>query len=387
MLVTRVILKNWRNFCEADVPMRDQTYLIGPNASGKSNFLDVFRFLRDISKPQGGGFQSAVALRGGLSKLRCLHARRDTTVSIEVHLGDNADDVPPQWRYVLAFNFESRGARAHPLILREEVWKHGEMKLSRPDDGDRRDEQRRTQTHLEQIQANGEFREIAEFFCGINYLHLVPQLLKFGESIGGQLLEGDPFGQAFLVRIAKTPEKERSSRLNKILKALVSAIPQFPFNKLEFAQDVAGHPHIKATYKHHRPSGAFQYEDQFSDGTLRLIGILWSMLEDDAVLLLEEPELSLNGEIVRQFPLMLHHVQRAKKTSRQAIISTHSEALLENEGIDARGILILEPEQEGTRIRSVNEAEKRNIQSGLSIAEAILPKVKSCAVQQLSLWS
>lgn len=54
MYISKVILKNWKNFKEVDVPIRDRVFVIGPNASGKSNFLDVFRFLRDISKPGGG---------------------------------------------------------------------------------------------------------------------------------------------------------------------------------------------------------------------------------------------------------------------------------------------------------------------------------------------
>jgi predicted ATPase len=72
MLVQRLILKNWRNFRQADVPLRD--------ATGKSNLLDVFRFLRDVCKAKGGGLQTAVAERGGIAKLRCLHARRDPEV-------------------------------------------------------------------------------------------------------------------------------------------------------------------------------------------------------------------------------------------------------------------------------------------------------------------
>ena len=49
MFVTRLVLKNWRNFRDVNVSLRESTYLLGANASGKSNLLDVFRFLRDIS--------------------------------------------------------------------------------------------------------------------------------------------------------------------------------------------------------------------------------------------------------------------------------------------------------------------------------------------------
>lgn len=49
-------------------------------------------------------------------------------------------------------------------------------------------------------------------------LHLVPQLLKYGEKIGGNRIEDDPFGRGFLERLAKTPEQEL--RLVKIGSAL-----------------------------------------------------------------------------------------------------------------------------------------------------------------------
>ena len=101
MLISRIRLKNWRNFRELDVPLRDVSYLLGPNASGKSNFLDVFRFLRDVSKPRGGGLQTAIADRDGISKLRCLHARRDPEVEMDVELSESADG-PVQWRYLMS---------------------------------------------------------------------------------------------------------------------------------------------------------------------------------------------------------------------------------------------------------------------------------------------
>ena len=76
MLISRLQLQNWRNFKKIEVDLRDRVFVIGPNASGKSNLLDVFRFLRDVAKPKGGGLQRAVEMRGGMTKVRCLLARR-----------------------------------------------------------------------------------------------------------------------------------------------------------------------------------------------------------------------------------------------------------------------------------------------------------------------
>lgn len=381
MQLTRLILKNWRNFREVDVPIHDTTYLLGANASGKSNLLDALRFLRDVGKSQGGGFQKAVVDRGGMSKLRCLHARRDPEVRIEVHLAESLDDLTTEWRYVLAFKPEGKGAQ-RILISEEQVWHDGKCIVRRPDSEDERDAARLTQTHLEQIQANADFREIAEFFGKTTYLHLVPQLLRFGDRIGGHQLEDDPFGQGFLERVARTTPKTRDARLRKIEKALVLAVPQF--KELKFDQDpVNGRPHLKARYGHHRPHAGWQREDQFSDGTLRLLGLLWLLLEGDSLLLLEEPELSLNDAIVVQIPLMLQRAQRESKRRRQVIISTHSESLLSNPGIDARGVLVFEPAHEGSKVRPADEDEISVLKSGLSVAEVILPKTRPEAASKL----
>ncbi|WP_441458828.1 AAA family ATPase [Burkholderia thailandensis] len=384
MVVTHLAIKNWRNFREVSVPLRERTYLLGANASGKSNLLDVFRFLRDISKPQGGGLQKAIHDRGGIQKLRCLHARKDPEVRIEVALAETADDEPV-WRYILGFKHEGKGAH-RTLISTEQVWHKGQRILNRPDDSDKRDAVRLTQTALEQIQANASFRELATFFGEATYLHLVPQLLKYGDKIGGQRLEDDPFGQGFLERIAKTSSKLRDSRLKKIETALALAVPQF--KELRFTTDkINGRPHLEAMYTHYRPNAGWQREEQFSDGTLRLLGLLWVLLEGDSLLLLEEPELSLNDAIVREIPRLLQRVQRdRKRRSRQVLISTHSEALLSNPGIDGRGVLLLEPAQEGTQVRVLNEKEELILKSGLSVAEVVLPKTHPKSAEQLGLW-
>lgn len=306
MMVQKLILKNWRNFRDVDVPLRETTYLLGANATGKSNLLDAFRFLRDLSKPQGGGLQKAVSDRGGVANLRCLHARRTPEVVIDVSLAETSEDAEPTWRYHLAFKTEGKGAQ-RILIAAEKAWRKGNMVLDRPDKHDLSDTARLTQAHLEQIQANGEFRDIADFFSETLYLHLVPQLLKYGDRIGGQRLENDPFGQGFLEGVARTSPRTRDSRLRKIEKALALAVPQF--KQLRYLPDpITGHPHLEALYAHHRPNAGWQREEHFSDGTLRLLGLLWSLLEGNSLLLLEEPELSLNDAIVRQIPLMLQRI-------------------------------------------------------------------------------
>ena len=383
MLLSHIRLKNWRNFRSLDVPLRNVTYVLGPNGSGKSNLLDALRFLRDVSKHQGGGLQAAIAQRDGISKVRCLHARRDPEVEIDIELSHELDQATPTWRYVLAFKPEGKGAQ-RLLVSREQVWKDGVQLLNRPDKNDALDALLLTQTHLEQIQANQQFRELADFLSDITYLHLVPQLLRFGEKIGGQRLADDPFGQGFLERLSKTPERTRTARLRKISAALSLAVPQF--KDLRFAKDDMGRAHLEARYAHHRPNAGWQSEEHFSDGTLRLFGLLWALLEGNSMLLLEEPEISLNDAIVKEIPLIIERLQRDLKTKRQVVLTTHSEALLSNPGIDERGVVLLETGEQGSTGRTIDLYEAQALSTGLSVAEVVLPKTRPSKVSELGLW-
>jgi predicted ATPase len=380
MFISHIILKNWRNFLSVDVELGDRVFIVGPNACGKSNFLDVFRFLRDIAKP-GGGLQTAVKERGGVSKIRCLSARQNLKIEIEVHLSDYSSHQPI-WKYAIGITQQTRGYR-QPILAYERVWKGNEIIVNRPDIEDEKDELRRTQTHLEQISANANFREIAKFFESVLYLHLVPQLLRYPEVFSGPGISEDPFGRSFLERITKTPEKTRKSRLTKIENALRFAVPQL--KHLTHIKDEMGVPHLEAVYEHWRPQAGKQREDQFSDGTLRLIGLLWSLLESDSLLLLEEPELSLNAAIVQKLPSLMYRIQRQKK--RQIILTTHSADLLEDKGIGGEEILLLTPSLEGTKVTTASSIDNVRdlLEGGLSIAEVVLPLTKPSEINQLEI--
>ena len=383
MMIKRLIVKNWRNFRELDVPLRERQFIVGANASGKSNLLDIFRFLRDIVKAEGGGLQKAVKDRGGVSKIRCLAARQDPEIEIEIHLADNADSTET-WRYAIGIKQQPRGYR-QPFLTHERVWKDGKQILDRPDADDAEDQERLTQTFLEQINVNADFREIVLFLRDITYLHLVPQLLRFADSIQGRIVEDDPFGQGFLERIATVPERTRRSRLQKIEQALKIAVPQL--EQLEFIRDeITGRSHLQALYFHWRPNAGLQREDQFSDGTLRLLGLLWSLLESDSVLLLEEPELSLNAGIVSQLAPFISRMQRSRRP--QVFVSTHSDALLTEKGIDGGEVLLLTPAREGTAVKIASDIDEVQtlLEAGFTVGEVVLPRTRPEHAEQLSFF-
>ena len=62
MEFSHVHIKNWKNFRDLSFDVGHRLFIVGPNASGKSNLLDVFRFLGDVVAPGGGWCQWVVAM-------------------------------------------------------------------------------------------------------------------------------------------------------------------------------------------------------------------------------------------------------------------------------------------------------------------------------------
>lgn len=377
MRITSVHLENWRNFTRMDVALQRRAFLVGPNASGKSNLLDVFRFLNDIVSV-GGGFQEAVRKRGGVSKLRSLSARSNPAVVVRVEIG--SDETPAAWAYELRFTQE-KGQRA--VIQREWVTRAGVTIIERPDALDGTDPERLTQTYLEQVNANQQFRDVSEFLATIRYLHIVPQLVREPDRSVGR--SNDPYGGDFLEQVARTNDRTQKAHFRKIGDALKVAVPQLV--ELELWRDnVKGTPHLRGKYEHWRPQGAWQTEEQFSDGTLRLIGLLWSVLDGTGPLLLEEPELSLHSEVVRFLPQMFARIQR--KSGRQVIVSTHSPDLLRDDGIGLDEVLLLQPGPEGTTVVLARDGAevKALLDGGSSMADAVIPLTRPARAEQLALF-
>ena len=390
MIITHLSATNWRNFQQIDVPLSVRQFIVGPNASGKSNLLDIFRFLQDIAKNEGGGLQEAVAGRGGVPIIRNLVTEQEAEIAIEISLADTLES-PETWKYAIGFRqvpqAQSYAHRYFASLTYERVWKDGKLLIDRPDTKDKKDPDRLIHTILEDTNQN--FQELVDFFQSITYLHLVPQLLRFPDLITVGSVETDvnaqrsakisrrkstrtQFGHDLLEKIANVDEETRCSRMKTIEEALKIAVPQL--EHLEFKHDEMGRPHLSVHCSHWHPSSPAQHEAQFSDGTLRLLGLLWALLENESVLLLEEPELSLHVGIVSELAYLIYKMQASK--NQQVLVSTHSDVLLAEPGIDGTEVLMLTPTKSGTEVKiaSDNEAVKQLLEADFTVGEVVLSR-------------
>ena len=312
MIISKIELFNWKNFHRCEVGVQERCFVVGANAAGKSNFIDALRFLRDVAK-QGGGLQTAVRVRGGITKIRCLAAREQSNVKLAIELSES-DSRELCWHYELNFKHTGGGIRENQVkIVSEKVFSGREQRyvLDRSAETLGEDEETLKYTYLEQPNANKDFRVIQQFLQNVEYLNVVPQMVRESASSSYSGDKEDYYGRNFLKRLALLNDNTRRSYFRKINEFLKLAVPQL--EELSFVKDEIGVPHLEARYVHWRTRGSKQQEMQFSDGTLRLIGFLFALIDSNGVLLLEEPEINLHPGIVAQFPEFIAKIKRVKK--------------------------------------------------------------------------
>ena len=169
--------------------------------------------------------------------------------------------------------------------------------------------------------------------------------------------ELDIYGRNFIERIGRTSMKVREKYLNQISSSMKGAI--WHFESLMLEQDKNSWVfHLVARFKNWRDSSAKHNEFFLSDWTIRLIWILWTLLEKkDGILLIDEPEVSLHTAIIRALPRIIAEIQL--KSNIQVIVTTHSyEFISKDAWIESNNIFIVAPDEKGES--SVIWLDKRN---------------------------
>src|SRR6266478_8977296 len=96
-MITRLQVRNFKSLRELDIQLGAINVLVGPNMAGKSNILDIFRFLHDVVFPERGweGVSFGLAQRGGVNEgLWKGGDEKLITIALEA-----TDDIEPSTKY------------------------------------------------------------------------------------------------------------------------------------------------------------------------------------------------------------------------------------------------------------------------------------------------
>lgn len=89
-MIKNIKIRNFRSFEELEIDLNNLNVVIGANASGKSNFVNIFQFLRDIANH---GLANAISLQGGFEYLTNINLSDSEEFYLQV-ISDTFSIVP-----------------------------------------------------------------------------------------------------------------------------------------------------------------------------------------------------------------------------------------------------------------------------------------------------
>lgn len=115
-MIKRIRVKNFRSLKDVSVELDLRNILVGPNTSGKSNFLDALKFLTHIASV---GLNRAFGDRGGFNEVFWKGASSDSVISFEGNFDVSVDReaTPIEFNYVI----EIEGSQTGLLTVRKEI--------------------------------------------------------------------------------------------------------------------------------------------------------------------------------------------------------------------------------------------------------------------------
>ena len=367
MKLTHIAITNWRNFAHIEFDLSSRLFVVGPNSSGKTNLLGALRFLGDIGRR---GLVAASEDLGGPDR----------------YFRSGADSAA----FVATFN-DTQNSTEFALFLRlmsagSESTKRGSdadqtfaFPMTDPLTGELND--RYLDVH-QTITAGGkkptdegesfpvedeeaQRTRVRQTLAGIRYIHPNPKrMLERSDRY-------DPdHGTGFFQHVGRFSDQQLDAVVDRIRPIMASVVPEIPnlsYQRMGLGTEVVFYSDTPVR----GASGVYSHE-QFSEGTLRLLGMLFDLAtlpRDTSVVLIEEPETFLQASVVRSLPSLLAEV--AMNRDVQMVISTHSPELIDSELVLPSQVLMLRSENGETTGELLSQSNDPRIKA---VVSAGLPK-------------
>jgi len=403
MKIRKIHVENFRSFSAIDVELSRFNVVIGSNAAGKSNFISIFRFLRDIARH---GVVNAIALQGGMENL--WNARLRSTRDLVIRVVYETDPLPEEsgstgrsppgftvrsctstYEFALRFN-ESTGGFTIPfdrLTIECEVAEcgctvqgsgaplpgKGIIQVSNDTGGIQyhvelpegcclneedlvplffRGRRIRDQTLLLETIFGYSFPHTEKFFDRAAVYDFDPRLSKKGVIMTGKRdLEEDAGNLALVIKtIIEDPEKKR--KFSNLLRDVLPFVEDFSVRKF---MDVSLILTLRERYAKDRDLPA----TSLSDGTIIIIALIVALYFDDKpFIVIEEPVSHIHPFLIARIMAMMKEASAHK----QVMVTTHSTEVVKHASLD--DLLLISRDSEGFSIIS-RPADKEEVKTFL----------------------
>lgn len=353
-MITALTLHNWKSFEKATLLIDQITFLIGTNASGKSNIVDALIFLSRLSAGERLA-DVCKSIRGGIDQII---RRGSIYASLEVTFKSKGYT----YRYTLKFSVSNAevyvDAESLDMAVREDNWRNlFATDVLKPDDysshiiarfdkdrpGPRKGiSLRRDITVLSQVQAQNVLKIIKDgakaaldSFGSIYVLD--PNPIRMREYVAlSETLNSDGSNVAGVIAAIS---EDKTKDFEKILTKYVSKLPEKDIRKI-WAERVGRFKDTAMVYcleDWGDPEDSMEIDARaMSDGTLRFIAIIVALLtrNSDSLIVIEEIDNGLHPSRAGELVFALTEIATARDFD--VLCTTHNPVL-----IDALGAEVL----------------------------------------------
>ncbi len=351
-------LQRFRSVVSERIEFSNPTFLIGPNASGKSNIVNGIKFL---SEAISGDLQQVVHNWGGSDHIK--HRMPSETLAVAVDLGECGPEVKAahysflvrwldNWAFIIDreqcvvetttdrkwFDRTSRGVD-HNLGLTFPSCSSSFLCLN-------------SASGVHPLMGS-----VVRTLTSALVYDIRPEAIRAARKLdSGRRLMPDGSNLASVVKqIRADPTRERALR-----EGLKTMMPNF-----RGLQTSSGRENVELYFHQDFEGEVLAFEaKRISDGTLRMVGLLAAVLQDErpSVLIVEEPEASIHPALALG---MIQDTILDACDDMQVIVTTHSTDLLDAKWIKEENLRMVSWDRGATRVTKVSERTRQILKEQL----------------------
>jgi len=374
-MIKRIRARNFLSLKEMDLTLGPRDVLVGPNMSGKSNFIECLKFIQESTERQMGGqvspLHQAIAKRGGFKEIVWKgDPQGSVSLSLLVELPSRSGKNPISYSYELVLRlgiygaaeveserltFESAGKSE--ILLENAAGKFRSVASGQMVEGPQNTLGLNVE-HFGRYNPPSHGIEFLEFLAGWRFYHVVPALVREANPPRSEasLSERGENLSSWLLTLQTYPADFR--RITQACCDVLPGLNQILFQPVETRVDPTAAPQISnlnesakiAVGTGESPFRAPISLARMSDGELAFLALCSVILAPEelrpSVLCIEEPESHLHPRLIEVLMELLNQ-SAMQAGGPQVIATTHSPLLVDKLKIEE--LLVVEKAEGATK--------------------------------------